>query len=124
MPNTTIPTEINLKEDATVRLSLKGLWAIVVSIVAATIMVSSSIFNLNYKIERLAEESQQRHEIVMVEIQKIDLKQNLFVLKHQVIEALVWSRRDHDDFFNVTNALDMKAEVEYRRALKAIIDGE
>ena len=116
--------EINLKEDSTVKLSLKGLWAIVVSIVAATFMISSSIFNLNYKIERLTDESQQRHEVVMVEIQKIDLKQNLFALKHQVIEALIWIRRDHDDFFNVTNILDMRSEVEYRRRLKAIIDGE
>ena len=116
--------EINLKEDATVKLSLKGLWAIVVSIVAATFMISSSIFNLNYKIERLTEESQQRHEVVMVEIQKMDLRQNLFVLKHQVVEALIWSRRDHDAYFNVTNALDMKAEADYRKRLKAIIDGE
>ena len=116
--------DINLKEDATIRLNLKGLWAIVFSVAAAAVTITTTTIQMNYKIERLSVESQQRHEQVMATIQNIDMKQNLFALKTQVIEALVWSRRDHDDFFNVTNALDMKGEAWYRKSLRSIIEGE
>jgi hypothetical protein len=116
--------DINLKEDATIKLNLKGLWAIVVSVAVAAVTITTTTIQMNYKVERLSIESQQRHEQVMATIHGIDMKQNLFALKTQVIEALVWSRRDHDDYFNVTNTLDMKGEAEYRRNLRTIIEGD
>ena len=121
--NNVTHADINLKEDATIRLNLKGLWAIIVSVVAATVTITMTTIQMNYKIERLSIESQQRHEQVMMSIGSLDMRQNLFALKTQVIEALVWSRRDHDLYFNVTNALDMKGEADYRKFLRDIIEG-
>ena len=117
-----IPTEINLKEDATIRMSLKGIWWIITTVfVAATILVTSTL-NLNYKIEKLSAQTTQQHETVLLKLNQIDMNQKLFVLKQSFEEIMIMSVRYHDDHNSVINKMTVDQEIEYRRKIRELLN--
>jgi hypothetical protein len=117
-----IPTEINLKEDATIRMSLKGIWWIITTVFIAAVILVTTNASLNYKIERLSIQTTQQHETVIMKLNQMELTQRLYVLKQSFEEIMIMGIRYHDDHNFVTNKMTVDEEIEYRRKIREILN--
>jgi hypothetical protein len=117
-----IPTAIVLKEDSTIKMTVKGLWWIISSVVLAAVIITTANYNLNYKIEKLSIETTKQHETVLIKLNQIDMNQKLFVLKQSFEEIMILSVKYHDDHYSVTNRMTLDEEIEYRRKIREILN--
>jgi len=117
-----IPTAIVLKEDSTIKMTVKGLWWIISSVVLAAVIITTANFNLNYKIEKLSIETTKQHETVLFKLSQIDMTQKMFVLKNNFEEIMIMGIRHHDDKHCVTNKMTVDEEIEYRRKIREILN--
>lgn len=85
-----------LTEDTKISLNFKGLWALVATVITGTIFIVSYQLKMEYKIESMYLKNEAGHESIMTKLTEIDRRQDMFVLKRQVEDAIVFVTEERD----------------------------
>lgn len=117
MTNKHIEQDINLKEDANVRMTMKGIgWLIALAFICGTMVVGFQLRN-DYRIERLYTSNEIQHAAIMTKLTEMDSKVNLYALKASVENAIVYVVKLRDSKLDSTNNL-ANDEIKFREAIR------
>lgn len=113
-------------EKTSVSMSIAKWFAIIGTVIGITWMVASYQHSMQMRIEQLYLQNQQQHEQIMVKLNDMDIRQQMFVLKNQLIEAMVFNRRDRDEQLSNLHSnkvqMTVQEEMAYRSQIKEILD--
>lgn len=110
-------TEIEIKEDSNIKVSVKGLVWLISVVVASTVWVASYQINTNHKIEQLYTQNQAQHEAIMIKLTEMDKKQEMFALKAGVENCLIYIVKQRDAKLGITNSIGLD-EMKLRSEIK------
>jgi hypothetical protein len=113
-------TDINVHEDARIKLSVRGIWAIVVAVCISSVWATTFQLTMNNKIERLYLSNQIQHETILQKISELNTQQALYALKRQVEDVSVFMTAQLNDQLGITNGV-ISDELKLRDALRKIL---
>lgn len=99
-------------EKTIIKLSLGSLWGILVAVFVLGGTIAKFNFDTRERIEKLYLDNQQQHERMNMQLNNIELKQQLFVLKANVENAMLYL----SDYTEAKN--DSEVRMEIRTLLK------
>ena len=108
-----------IDEDSKLVMSIKGWWAMIVSIFIFAITLTTFQLNIQHKIETIHSENIMQHSALMEKISTIEARTSYFVLKSKLEEALLFTYRNLN-----TNNLSIGQEFDYRNSIKEILKQE
>jgi hypothetical protein len=103
-----------------IKLSLKGLWAIIVAVFLFGGATVGYQMRVDAKIEQMYLQSTQQHTQVMIKLNEIYSREQFYVLKRQVEDALLFVAKERDSINNHTNSL-VHDEIEFRARLREFL---
>lgn len=112
---------IDLHEEANIRVTVKGLIGLVGFVIFCTTAVLGFQFKISSDIERLQMINQTQHETIMIKLTEMDNRQNLYALKRQVEDAIVYVVKQRDQKLGNTNSLAHDDEMKFRTALRSFL---
>lgn len=90
------PHKLEITEDARINLGIKGWWALLMLVFALGATSTGFQFSMNGKIQQLYVQNQHAHEKIMLRLAEMDARQQLFVLKQQLENTLIFIARRRD----------------------------
>ena len=112
---TDMKMQTELTESSNVKMTLKQLWALIITITLGASFVVTNQLKTDYKIERLYLSNQAEHQGLMLKLNEMTQKQDLYALKNSVENAFVYVSKLRDD--TSTNKI-VSDEIKFRQSIR------
>lgn len=110
--------DINLHEDAIIKFSMKGLWALISAVFISGGAIVGYQMRMDSKIQELYLNNQSQHVQIMLKLTEMDNRQQMFVLKQQLEELQIFITRRRDMISNNTNIMSSSEELVLRQQIR------
>ena len=109
--------QTELTESSNVKMTLRQLWAFIITITLGASFVISNQLKTDYKIERLYLSNQTEHQSLMMKLNEMTQKQDYYALKNSVENAFVYVSKLRDDSLASTNKI-VSDEIKFRQSIR------